>query len=365
MFLWPPIYEPLPPPLLPTAHQRRPCAMASKRLASALKPFSSHLEVERKFNAGPQFASLLSRHTTTPHMTADKVLHERLLQSLKSSAARPKAAALDLGDDTTGPGGVPGGIPLVTAQPAQLLIRDTYYDTADGLLSSLGLWPRQRRTTTRFRQGSSSSSRVRSKADPLGSAPGASRDRWSVIEWNAKLRVGGDYTNSQFVELDGRDVVAREVLRVTAAEADRKKEKTRLEDLSVVADLLTRRSEWTVLVEEEEFANGGRPPAAGKKKMTIVLDDVTEADPAAARRDETRGRPAFAHTIGEVEMSGHVCGIGEDDDDAGHEAYRKTVAAEWTAELETFMRAYPELFPTDPEPVGKLSAYYRWKAGKR
>lgn len=135
--------------------------------------------------------------------------------------------------------------------------------------------------------------------------------------------------------------VANEVLRITDM-------KTKLEDLQVVSDLLTRRSSWEVA----QLADGKIPSA----KMTIVMDEVTEADPKAGVSDD----PAFEHDIGEVELFQEV--VCEGKDDAEREAYRKQIAAQKMDELKEFMQLNSDLFVTTPKPIGKLTAYDTWRA---
>lgn len=269
--------------------------MALRAGISPLKRIVSNVEVERKFNPCPNFASLLS----------------------EQAAGRPLSNRHG------------GGALAVLRQPGQL-IRDTYYDTGDGQLSDRGLWVRQR-----YYGSAPAASLSHARVDGAG-------DGGDRAEWNAKLRVGGHFTNSQFVELDGKEAVAREVLRVCGAGA-------RLEDLRAVADLQTRRAAWAVVRLPD-----GTPPAA---QMTVVVDAVTEAGAGAAGGSDDA---AFRHTVGEVELFQTVATEGEDA--AEHEARRKEAAARRMGELEALMRAGADLFPTSPPPVGKLAAYYAWKA---
>lgn len=159
-------------------------------------------------------------------------------------------------------------------------------------------------------------------------------------QWNAKLRLGGDIIDSQFVELDGKENVSNEVLRATGM-------KTKLEDLRVFADLQTRRASWEVT----QLADGTKPEA----KMTIVVDEVTEAGISENRPND----PAFSHTVGEVEMLHEF--VTEGMDSAEHEACRKKIGTQRMEELKGFMMSNPDLFTTTPKPIGKLSAYDSWK----
>ncbi|KAI0838124.1 hypothetical protein F5Y06DRAFT_296666 [Hypoxylon sp. FL0890] len=266
--------------------------MVSKVAASTLKRIVSHVEVERKFNPGPKFTSLLTSYTW-PSL-------QRQHQSVNHKECAPFA---------------------VIDHPTQL-IRDIYYDTEDGHLSTLGLWVRQRTVSIL----------------PLNPDLATASDE-DKGEWNAKLRLGGYYRNSQFVEYDGKIKVSEEVLRITNS-------KVELEDLQVVSDLQTRRIEWEVM----RLADGTAPPA----KMTIIVDEVTEAGKNVV--DES----SFNHTVGEVELFQEV--VTDDKDDGEHEAYRKEIAVQRMRELEEFMLASPDLFCINPSPIGKLSAYETWRA---
>ncbi|RYP40504.1 hypothetical protein DL767_001633 [Monosporascus sp. MG133] len=84
--------------------------------------------------------------------------------------------------------------------------------TEDSHLSNLGFWVRQRY--------------VQAHVLPLHSLRVEVADGKSKAEWNAKLRVGGHFTNSKCVEFNGKKNALREVLRISGA-------RTRLEDLQV------------------------------------------------------------------------------------------------------------------------------------
>ncbi|KAI2464710.1 hypothetical protein F4781DRAFT_425369 [Annulohypoxylon bovei var. microspora] len=264
--------------------------MALKAAASALKRIVSNVEVERKFNPGPKFTSLFANHTS-------------------HASHREKTPF------------------AVRSHPGQL-IRDTYYDTEDGHLGELGMWVRKRSVDVL----------------PLNPARLTARANDGAL-WNAKLRLGGHFSNSLFVEFDGQSDVSREVLRITGA-------KTSLEDLRVVSDLQTRRSEWEVT----QLADSTAPSA----KMTIVVDAVTEAEAETEVGKYGIDEAAFNHLIGEVELFQEF--VTEGKDDTEHEAHRKEIAAQRMKELEEFMLSHPDLFSTSPSPVGKLSAYETWKA---
>ncbi|KAI0457181.1 hypothetical protein F5B21DRAFT_99484 [Xylaria acuta] len=289
--------------------------MGLKAAAPRLQRIVSNVEVERKFNPGPKFASLFLSSGRT-----------------KLQAQPHKFCSNNDGSSFT-----------VLRQPMEL-IRDTYYDTHDSHLCKLGLWVRQRHvhvlpfnppTLERNQNGEVVTERV----FPL-STEGSEKE-----QWNAKLRLGGNFSNTQFVEFDGREKVSDEVLRITGT-------RTKLEDLRVVSDLRTRRLSWEVT----QLADGTAPSV----KMTIVLDEVTEAESDAG--DDGSSESAFIHTIGEVELFDKF--VTENKDSTGHEAYRKEVAAQRMDELKKFMLLNPDLFTTTPKPIGKLTAYDTWRTSR-
>ncbi|KAI1741068.1 hypothetical protein F4680DRAFT_447435 [Xylaria scruposa] len=282
--------------------------MGLKAAAPRLQRIVSNIEVERKFNPGPKFVSLFfqAKLQAQPH---------KFYGNNDSSSF------------------------TVIRQPGEL-IRDTYYETHDSNLCKLGLWVRQRYVHVlpfnppgleRYQDDEVVAKRG------LFLPTGASEKE----QWNAKLRLGGNFSNTQFVEFDGKKEVSDEVLRITRM-------RTKLEDLRVASDLLTRRLSWKVT----QLANGSAPSA----KMTIVLDEVIEAEAS----NDGSNRSGFIHTIGEVELFEEL--VTEDKDSAGHEAHRKQVATQRMDELKEFMLVNPDLFSTIPEPIGKLTAYDTWRA---
>ncbi|KAI0809709.1 hypothetical protein GGR55DRAFT_648922 [Xylaria sp. FL0064] len=282
----------------------------SKVAALRLRRIISKVEVERKFNLGPDFASTF----------------------LPKDWATPEALRLKVHNNRT------GSSFTAVRQPGQI-IRDIYYDTQDHRLSHLGLWVRQRHVEVLLDSSKQKCNQRREAAEQAHSVPATGNSQ--KPRWNAKLRLGGHFNNSQFVEIDGKKNVSDEVLRITEST-------TKLENLQIVTDLRTRRSSWEI----EQLDDGERPST----KMEIVVDKVTEAQ---AREDDS-DKSAFAHTIGEVELFEEF--MTEDKDDAEHETLRKILAAQRMKELKEFMVENQGLFATTPSPIGKLSAYYTWKS---
>ncbi|KAF2968027.1 hypothetical protein GQX73_g5563 [Xylaria multiplex] len=279
--------------------------------APRFKRIVSKVEVERKFNLGPKFASIF------------------LSEGWANSQAQRRKVYNNQGNFSFS----------VIKQPGEI-IRDTYYDTQNGQLGKLGLWVRQRHVhvlpLSTFQQKNEQGFEATGGRAPSFTT-GDSNDK---SRWNAKLRLGGHFNNSQFAEFDGKKNVSDEVLRITGA-------RTKLEDLQAFTDLQTRRSSWEVA----QLSDGTSPSA----KMTVVMDEVTEAQ---ARQDGLN-KFAFTHTIGEVELFEEFVTEGKDNEE--HEAERKKVAAQRMEELKEFMLANPDLFATTPKPIGKLTAYDMWK----
>ncbi|RTE71885.1 hypothetical protein BHE90_013701 [Fusarium euwallaceae] len=162
-------------------------------------------------------------------------------------------------------------------------IRDTYYDRTN-ILSSAGAWVRRRNGG-----------------------------------WEAKIRKGGDFTNSRFEELTNPRDIAAYVQSVTGA-ADAAASAGCNFGLAATADFCTRRETW---IADGEFR--------------IVLDAID-----------------FGHEVGEVELQLVLAGVG--DEEPG-EARKQEAAAAMDERVEAFMKRYAWAFAPG-EPKGKLTAYF-------
>ncbi|KAJ7621754.1 hypothetical protein DFH06DRAFT_1341081 [Mycena polygramma] len=256
---------------------------------------TSKIEIERKFLPTRSLLHALTRTTASP--------------SLPRSIARAHPTAVHF-------------------------IRDVYYDRPDWRLAAEGLWVR-RRSVIFGGAGTSTSS------------------------WEAKVRVGGDFAASQFVEVEGAEAVERELQR--ALGGGHVAVDSIGQHLDTKCDLTTRRlsGELELRCEEEQ----------GLKNLTVAIDQVVETtgdDFTAARAMLERmvasdsgvqsSPDRFFHEIGELELMEEVrTEVGE------HETRRKAVAAARATQLETFMRAHSALFPMTPRPRGKLDAYFTWR----
>ncbi|KAJ7366575.1 hypothetical protein DFH08DRAFT_834846 [Mycena albidolilacea] len=289
-----------------------------------LSTLASHIEIERKFLPTRALLNALTRSTSTPRLP-----------------------------------------PLIArVHPApEHFIQDVYYDRADGRLVSEGVWVRRRSV---FVPGDSPTS--------ISS---------STSSWEAKVRVGGDFAASQFVEVQGAEAVEREILRALGGRTRVVLDKID-EHLAVMCDLTTRRLESRLELSSSastEFADDEND--AGLKNLTVVIDQAIEtprADFAVARSllermsafDELdvassptpspSRAPFFSHEIGELEIMQEVRTEGDTEEQTTqkHEWRRKTVAGRRAFQLEAFMREHPALFPMEPKPRGKLEAYFTW-----
>jgi thiamine-triphosphatase len=177
-----------------------------------------------------------------------------------------------------------------TGQPAfrsiraltQQTIHDAYYDNPSGSLISAGIWVRRRNGL-----------------------------------WEAKVKRGGDYTNSMFEELTGVELVRRCVMDVIGKEACEKD----LFGLNTIATLSTVRQSW---IADNEFK--------------IVFDTMD-----------------FGHTVGEVELQEEVQFTATAN--SLIEQQKREKMKEMDKRIEAFMNKYSWAFHLGT-PKGKLMAYF-------
>lgn len=172
-----------------------------------------------------------------------------------------------------------GGIPhfkSLQKLPTQNL-HDAYYDRAN-LLSSAGAWVRNRNG-----------------------------------EWQAKIRKGGNFTNSMFEELRGARDISTYISRVTSLPCT----EANNFGLRPIAEFSTRREAW---IADDEFH--------------IVLDTMD-----------------FGHEVGEVELQQVLA---ENDPE---EQQKQRMMREMDEKISLFMRQYGWAFSSG-EPKGKLTAYF-------
>ncbi|PON19997.1 hypothetical protein TGAM01_v211136 [Trichoderma gamsii] len=160
------------------------------------------------------------------------------------------------------------------------IIRDSYYDKSN-MLSSAGAWVRKRNG-----------------------------------EWQAKIKKGGNFTNSRFQELSHIDEIEAHVKRVVGIGGA-----TSNFGLQPVATFSTTRESW---IADGEFR--------------IVLDTTD-----------------FDHQVGEVELQKVL--VGNNGDDAPDELRQQREMQLMDEKIVTFMQTYAWAFSVG-EPKGKLTAYF-------
>jgi thiamine-triphosphatase len=172
---------------------------------------------------------------------------------------------------------------------AQHTIHDVYYDNSSRSLINAGIWVRRRNGL-----------------------------------WEAKIKKGGDFTNSMFEELSGPDLVRRCVQDVIGKEASEKD----LFGLDAIATLSTVRQSW---IADDEFK--------------IVFDAMN-----------------FGHTVGEVELQEDFHSSATANAAKEHQIREKMT--EMDKRIEEFMNRYHWAFQPGI-PKGKLMAYFELQeAGK-
>lgn len=178
----------------------------------------------------------------------------------------------------------------------QTTFTDTYFDDPVSTLSTQGVWVRQRGTG-----------------------------------WQAKIRQGGDYTNSQFQELSCPDDIGRMIksynIQYSPLLLARGTDKTF--GLKSMAQFTTIREAWRA-----------------DKKFKIVLDKTD-----------------FGHAVGEVELELEEVGSNNNENEKLWAAERQGMITQMDRQIETFMQDYSWAFP-DGKVVGKLSAYFEFKKEK-
>ncbi|KFY37959.1 hypothetical protein V495_06830 [Pseudogymnoascus sp. VKM F-4514 (FW-929)] len=132
--------------------------------------------------------------------------------------------------------------------------------------------------------------------------------------WEAKIRAGGGFINSAFVEIDGNNAVKEIIKQNLSDSADG----AGIEEiLKPCAEFATDRESWMI---------------DGKFKV-----DVDKMD--------------FGHTVGEVELTRTLEYVNEEEEKL------KELKEKMDQEIKLFMQSYPQAFPVG-RPVGKLSAYF-------
>lgn len=241
---------------------------AGSRCAGARQMHTALLEVERKFNvaAAHRLRSLLN-------VTSDDDIQLRMRPKLKTGA-------------------------LEFTRQTDLHINDQYFVTPDGRLDASNIWIRRRTINAKD------------------------------IKWEAKIRLGGDYLNSEFEEITGKSKID-EYLKMLG-----------ICNLQRIVNLNTARQSWVVSGEQQNA------------EMVVVVDLCTAG--GMGKSDS-----AFRHIVGEVGMTRDI-GLEQEDGEETKRA-KKELTGQMSSDLKGFMQRHEDLFPTKPGPVGKLTAYFAWQ----
>lgn len=276
----------------PTAHLFEHTKRFSNNSPNA--PATTHLEVERKFNVTPL-----------------------LLSRLQIADNKNKNTSPDASQEYQTNG-------VTFSRKSNILINDVYFDCLD-LLSSKGIWVRHR---TELDLGRALSL--------VSGAPETTAT--STANWEAKIRLGGDYSNSEFEEITGQAEVKKAVERYLS-----------WNDLAESVALSTSRRTWAAQEIAEEGAD--KTPA----ELSVVVDNVLSIlNPQYGGGKERE----FKYSIGELEITRDVELTGDAELD---QTKKVETTAKMSGELEQWMKRHDELFPTYPMPVGKLSAFWIWR----
>lgn len=184
---------------------------------------------------------------------------------------------------------------------------DTYYETPTDTLSKAGVWIRRRE---KFECG-------------VRRFTGCKRRDPREVSWEAKVRVGGDFINSAFREVTDVQEISELLSTLVPGSELNAHHGPRGGQVREMARFITDRTGYIV--------NG---------KFTVVID-VTD----------------FGHTVGEVELERGTAEVSCEGED------RTQAIAAMDEEIDGFMRRFAWAFPTE-KPVGKLSAYFEWKADR-
>lgn len=155
--------------------------------------------------------------------------------------------------------------------------------------------------------------------------------------WQAKLRLGGDFTSSQMLEATGRDNMKYLCSLYLPGVSHTLIEKT--------AVLTTRRRTYVV---QKPF--GWNAAANGEGEIRVVVDEVS-----AVGKGE--GGEGFKHEVGEVEMTAVASG-GESNEQ--HDLLRRRELARLQARVDEFVARNALSFPTEGI-KGELEALFEWK----
>lgn len=174
--------------------------------------------------------------------------------------------------------------------------------------------------------------------------------------WEAKVKQGGDFLDSQFVEAKGRDAVENLMIKAGVCRS--------IYELSFHLGSVADRVSWAVDGLDGYVDEEGSDHTAN---MTLVLDTMS----TALEGRDGKYPKAMHHTVGELELEKTITTNLLDEDHArfdrdtenmsNHDAVCASQAEVMREQLSTFMAAYQSVFDTSGSPVGKITAYMQQK----
>ena len=161
----------------------------------------------------------------------------------------------------------------------------------------------------------------------------------SHVSWEAKVKQGGDFLDSQFVEAKGRDAVEDLMAGAGVCRS--------IYDLSFQVGFVADRVGWTV--------NGFHGETIGDDtaSMSLVLDTVS----AALEGRDGEHQTLMHHQVGELELEANASTSLTEEGTSKHRAGCASQAEAMRKQLNAFMSTYPALFEIGSLPVGKITAY--------
>ncbi|KAN0116781.1 hypothetical protein V8E51_002758 [Hyaloscypha variabilis] len=140
----------------------------------------------------------------------------------------------------------------------------------------------------------------------------------------AKIRTGGDFINSAFIEVNSNNIVKGVIEQNLTISIDGLSIE---EILEPCAEFVTERESWII---------------DGRFKVNV---DITD----------------FRHIVREVELTRTLRSANSEH--SKEEEEREKLKQEMDHDIKAFIQSYPQAFPAG-RPLGKLSAYFRWIRGR-
>ena len=214
-------------------------------------------------------------------------------------------------------------------------ITDKYFDHK-GQLEQKGIWVRWRKEQITTHDGADTTA--------------------THSSWEAKVKQGGNFLDSQFVEVKGRDAV--ETLMAEAGVC------RSIYDLTFQLGFVADRVAWAMngYPDEKDLDDTAT--------MSLVLDTMS----AALEGPNGEHSTFIHHQVGELELEKTISTNPADGDgihtvhepglDSKHRIACAFQAEAMREQLTTFMSAYPSVLESGGLPVGKITAYMQQKQAR-